>query len=74
MAKRILCIRDSILRLIPGVVGNKKSIKEESFENGLLEYPQYTKPKNWEKKALQMYYYLVTMVKLRTGVYLNQRL
>jgi tRNA (guanine37-N1)-methyltransferase len=42
---------DSILRLIPGVVGNKKSIKEESFENGLLEYPQYTKPKNWEKKS-----------------------
>ena len=42
---------DSVLRLIPGVVGNKKSIKEESFENGLLEYPQYTKPKNWEKKS-----------------------
>jgi len=41
---------DAILRLIPGIIGNKKSINEESFENGLLEYPQYTKPQIWEKK------------------------
>ena len=33
---------DSVLRLIPGVLGNKDSIIDESFENGLLEYPQYT--------------------------------
>ncbi len=43
---------DAILRLIPGVIGNEKSISEESFENGLLEYPQYTKPKIWEKKSV----------------------
>ena len=43
-------IIDSILRLIPGILGNEESIHEESFENGLLEYPQYTKPQLWEEK------------------------
>ena len=42
---------DAIIRLLPGVLGNEKSIKDESFENNLLEYPQYTKPKNWEGKT-----------------------
>jgi len=43
-------IIDSILRLIPGILGNEESVYEESFENGLLEYPQYTKPQLWEEK------------------------
>ena len=43
---------DSILRLLPGILGNNKSQIEESFENGLLEYPQYTKPQIWEKKSV----------------------
>ena len=43
---------DAILRLIPGVIGNKNSVFEESFENGLLEYPQYTKPQIWEEKSV----------------------
>ena len=43
---------DSILRLIPGVIGNNNSIDEETFENGLLEYPQYTKPQIWDKKSV----------------------
>ena len=43
-------IVDSILRLIPGILGNEESAHEESFENGLLEYPQYTKPQLWEEK------------------------
>ena len=43
---------DSILRLLPGVIGNEISKNEESFENGLLEYPQYTKPKIWEEKSV----------------------
>ena len=47
-----LVVLDSILRLIPGVVGNDQSISEESFENGLLEYPQYTKPQIWEEKRV----------------------
>tara|TARA_B100000902_G_scaffold314197_1_gene304870 strand:- start:2469 stop:3158 length:690 start_codon:yes stop_codon:yes gene_type:complete len=43
---------DAILRLIPGVIGNENSKNEESFENGLLEYPQYTKPQIWEEKSV----------------------
>ena len=42
---------DAIIRLLPGVLGNDNSAKEESFENNLLEYPQYTKPKDWEGKS-----------------------
>ena len=41
---------DAVVRLIPGVLGNSKSLVDESFERSLLEYPQYTKPKKWEKK------------------------
>jgi len=43
---------DTILRLIPGVVGNPDSLAEESFERNLLEYPQYTKPQKWEEKDI----------------------
>ena len=43
---------DAIIRLLPGVLGNETSIEEESFENGLLEYPQYTKPQIWEEKTV----------------------
>jgi len=43
---------DSVLRLLPGVLGNDNSKIEETFENGLLEYPQYTKPQIWEEKAV----------------------
>ena len=47
-----LVVLDSILRLLPGVLGNDKSSHDESFENSLLEYPQYTKPQIWEKKSV----------------------
>ncbi len=47
-----LVVLDSILRLLPGVLGNNKSSVDETFENGLLEYPQYTKPQIWEKKTV----------------------
>ena len=43
---------DALVRLLPGVLGNSNSIKEESFENNLLEYPQYTKPRDWEGKKV----------------------
>ena len=43
---------DSVLRLLPGVLGNDNSKIEETFENGLLEYPQYTKPQIWEEKSV----------------------
>ena len=45
-------ILDSVLRLLPGILGNENSVKDESFENGLLEYPQYTKPQIWEEKEV----------------------
>ncbi|MDD5793302.1 tRNA (guanosine(37)-N1)-methyltransferase TrmD [Clostridium sp. HCP1S3_B4] len=40
-------IIDSILRLIPGVLGKEESFMEESYSDGLLEYPQYTRPENF---------------------------
>ena len=47
-----LMIIDATLRLLPGILGNENSKNDESFENGLLEYPQYTKPQIWEKKSV----------------------
>ena len=43
---------DTIVRLIPGVLGNFSSLAEETFENNLLEYPQYTKPQKWQGKEV----------------------
>ncbi len=43
---------DALIRLLPGVLGNESSTLEESFENNLLEYPQYTKPREWEGKKV----------------------
>jgi len=40
-----MVVVDSVVRLIPGVLGNEESLKEETFENGLVEYPQYTRPR-----------------------------
>ena len=39
---------DAVARLLPGVLGNADSAREESFSSGLLEYPQYTRPQEWE--------------------------
>ena len=47
-----IVVLDSVLRLLPEVLGNEKSVSEETFENGLLEYPQYTKPQIWEEKSV----------------------
>ena len=47
-----LVVLDSVIRFLPGVLGNDKSSIDETFENGLLEYPQYTKPQIWEKKSV----------------------
>ena len=45
-------IVDTVVRLLPGVLGNPNSLTEESFEKYLLEYPQYTKPQKWEEKEV----------------------
>lgn len=39
---------DAVTRLLPGVVGEEASLEDESFESGMLEYPQYTRPREWE--------------------------
>ncbi len=47
-----LTLLDACVRLIPGVMGKVASGEEESFENGLLEYPHYTRPREWEGRGL----------------------
>lgn len=43
---------DAVVRLIPGVLGNSESTSDESFEDGLLEHPQYTRPIEWEGRTV----------------------
>ncbi len=47
-----LVILDSIIRLLPGVMGNSESGEQESFETGLLEYPHYTRPQIFEGRTI----------------------
>lgn len=47
-----LAIIDACIRLLPGVMGAAYSGEEESFEDGLLEYPQYTRPQEWEGRMI----------------------
>ena len=47
-----LALLDACVRLIPGVMGKTESGAEESFESGLLEYPHYTRPREWEGRAI----------------------
>ena len=43
---------DACVRLLPGVAGNEASLAEESFAAGLLEYPHYTRPREWEGRSI----------------------
>ena len=47
-----LVLLDAIVRLLPGVMGKQESGEDESFENGLLEYPHYTRPREWEGRSI----------------------
>ncbi len=47
-----LVLLDACVRLLPGVMGKAESGHDESFENGLLEYPHYTRPRDWEGRAI----------------------
>jgi tRNA (guanine37-N1)-methyltransferase len=47
-----LVMMDCISRLIPGVLSNEESAQTESFDDGLLEYPQYTRPEVWMDKRV----------------------
>ena len=45
-------ILDATIRLLPGVLGSKEGLKEESFQDGLLEYPHYTQPRRWKGRTV----------------------
>lgn len=47
-----LVLIDAVVRLLPGVMGNQQSPVEESFERGLLEYPHYTRPAEWQGRKV----------------------
>lgn len=47
-----MVLLDAVVRLLPGVMGNAASETDESFERGLLEYPQYTRPADWQGRAV----------------------
>jgi tRNA (guanine37-N1)-methyltransferase len=47
-----MALIDAVVRLLPGVMGTAQSGAEESFEGGLLEHPQYTRPRLWEGRAI----------------------
>ncbi len=47
-----MVVLDAVVRLLPGVMGNAASAEEESFAAGLLEHPQYTRPVEWEGRAI----------------------
>lgn len=47
-----LVLLEACVRLLPGVLGNEASLAEESFSEGLLEQPHYTRPREWEGRAI----------------------
>lgn len=47
-----LVMLDAVVRLLPGIMGKVETLDEESFESGLLEYPQYTRPQVWEGREI----------------------
>ncbi|MGN6490161.1 MAG: tRNA (guanosine(37)-N1)-methyltransferase TrmD [Devosia sp.] len=47
-----MVLLEAVVRLLPGVLGAAESHADESFENGLLEYPQYTRPQSWEGRDI----------------------
>jgi tRNA (guanine37-N1)-methyltransferase len=47
-----LVVLEACVRLLPGVLGNDASTIEESFSDGVLEHPQYTRPREWEGRAI----------------------
>ncbi|HWE73452.1 MAG TPA: tRNA (guanosine(37)-N1)-methyltransferase TrmD [Stellaceae bacterium] len=47
-----IALLDAVIRLLPGVVGDVVTLEEESFQQGLLEYPHYTRPQDWQGRAV----------------------
>ena len=47
-----MAVIDAVVRLLPGVIGDPQSVADDSFESGLLEYPHYTWPQEWEGRSV----------------------
>ena len=47
-----IALIDACVRLLPGVIGDAEALEEESFQQGLLEYPHYTRPQTWQGRAV----------------------
>jgi tRNA (guanine37-N1)-methyltransferase len=47
-----MVLMDAVVRTLPGVIGAPEGLEEESFEQGLLEYPHYTRPADWQGRAV----------------------
>ena len=47
-----IALIDAVVRLLPGVVGAEEGLEDESFERGLLEYPHYTRPADWQGRKV----------------------
>ncbi len=47
-----MALIDACVRLLPGIIGDAESLDQESFEQGLLEYPHYTRPREWEGRKI----------------------
>ena len=62
-----MAIVDSVVRLLPNVLGNAESHELDSFSTGLLEHPHYTRPVEFEALKFQMFYYPAIMQKLING-------
>ena len=62
-----LVVADSVLRLKPGVLAEQKGYEEESYWDGLLEYPQYTRPEVWEGRAVPRCCWAVTIRRSTPG-------
>ena len=63
-----MVMTDAIVRLIPGVLGNQQSHEDDSFQDGLLEFPQYTRPRSYQDMNVPEYYCQEIMHILINGV------
>ena len=62
-----MVVIDTVSRLVPGVLNNEESAETESFSDGLLEYPQYTRPADYNGKAVPEVLLSVIMLILKSG-------
>lgn len=62
-----MVMMDAISRMVPGVLSNQESGETESFSEGLLEYPQYSRPEEWHEKRCRRFFCQAIMPILKNG-------